>query len=286
MGVTACGATSIASRSKYPPAPHPSEHQFDWDHGRVLDCLQIVLITAGRGILEMHNGKRHSIGPGRAFALLPGVWHRYRPDAATGWDESWVELRGPVIDNFVGSAITEDTVVRPNALLAGLDVALDAIHNRARSVSPSFDPELSALGLGVLAAWMRAEQSSPAQSHIARAVIEAERYFYEHYTEPISIAQLAKRLGIAYSHFRREFKVRTGYSPWQYVIHLRLSRTQRLLASSDATLEDIASRVGFSSGFHLSSVFKTAFRVSPHHWRRQLSEGQKETKPALRRRRK
>jgi len=117
-------------------------------------------------------------------------------------------------------------------------------------------------------------------------VIEAERYFFKHHTDPINIAQLAKRLGIAYSHFRREFKAQTGYSPWQYVIHLRLSRAQRLLASSDATLEDIASRVGFCSGFHLSSVFKTAFRVSPHYWRKQLREGQTETKRTLRRRKK
>jgi transcriptional regulator GlxA family with amidase domain len=56
-------------------------------------------------------------------------------------------------------------------------------------------------------------------------------------------------------------------------LYLRLSRAQRLLASSDATLEDIASRVGFSSAFHLSSAFKKAFRVSPQTWRQQLRDG-------------
>jgi len=273
IGVTACGVTRIPAGSPYPPAPHPSDHHFDWNSGRVLNCLQIVLIPVGQGILEMRQGVKIPIGPGRAFALLPGVWHRYRPDNATGWDESWVELRGPVVDNIVGTYITETTAVRQNALSSGLNAALDAIHNRARNAPPSFDPELSALGLGVLAAWMGASQQSPAQSHITRAVIEAERHFFEHHTEPINVSQLTKRLGIAYSYFRREFKTRTGYSPWQYVLYLRLSRAQRLLASSDATLEDIASRVGFSSAFHLSSAFKKAFRVSPQTWRQQLRDG-------------
>jgi AraC-like DNA-binding protein len=190
-----------------------------------------------------------------------------------------VELQGPIVDNMVGTSLTDATAVRQNALSSGLNAALDAIHNRARNAPPSFDPEMSALGLGVLAAWMGAGQQSPAQSHLTRAVIKAERHFFEHHTESINVSQLTRRLGIAYSYFRREFKARTGYSPWQYVLYLRLSRAQRLLASSDATLEDIASRVGFSSAFHLSSAFKKAFGVSPQSWRHQLRDGRPATEP-------
>ena len=284
LGVTACGVTRIPAGSPYPPIQHPTDHHFNWDQGRVLDCIQIVLIPVGRGVLESRDGVKTPIGPGQAFALLPGIWHRYQPDTSTGWNESWVELRGPVIDNLVGSSITETSSFRQNALSSGLNTALDAIHNRARNALPGFDPEMSALGLGVLAAWMRAGKESPAQSNITRAVIAAERHFIEHQNEPINISKLAQNLGIAYSHFRREFKAHTGYSPWQYVLYLRLSRAQRLLASSDATLDDIASRVGFSSGFHLSSIFKKNFHLAPQTWRQQLRNGQHIEKPASPRR--
>jgi transcriptional regulator GlxA family with amidase domain len=46
-----------------------------------------------------------------------------------------------------------------------------------------------------------------------------------------------------------------------------------MLTSSDAILDDIAARVGFSSGFHLSNAFKQAYGESPDKWRRTLMNG-------------
>jgi AraC-like DNA-binding protein len=87
----------------------------------------------------------------------------------------------------------------------------------------------------------------------------------------VNVEALARRLGVAYSHFRREFKGHTGFAPWQYVLHLRLSRARRMLAAGDATLDEIAARLGFSSAFHFSATFKQSCGVSPDVWRKRLS---------------
>jgi transcriptional regulator GlxA family with amidase domain len=107
-------------------------------------------------------------------------------------------------------------------------------------------------------------------SNIQRAVHRAESYLSDHYRETIQIELLAERLGVAYSHFRRAFLAHTGYSPWRYVIHLRLTRARALMASSNATLDHIAAQTGFSSGFHLSSSFKKAYGIAPDPWRREI----------------
>jgi AraC-like DNA-binding protein len=271
LGVTAAGFTHIPPGTPYPPGRHPNDHDFSWSRGRVLDAFQLVLISDGRGWFETQPTGERLVEAGTAFVLLPGVWHRYRPDPETGWEESWVELQGPTVNALIKSRVlAADQAVRSGVLEAGMETALDAGHERARVGPPGFDAERAAAAFAVLAAWDRAGRSQPVPDRTTRAVAEAERYLAEHHTEPVNIEALARRLGVAYSHFRRAFRKHTGFAPWQYVLHHRLTRARRLLASGDATLDAIADQLGFSSGFHLSTAFKQTFGLSPERWRRRL----------------
>jgi len=273
--VTAAGFTHIPPGAPYPPARHPAGHHFEWAQGRVLDACQIVLITAGRGWFETQATGRREVEAGAAFSVLPRVWHRYRPDPATGWEESWLEVQGSVVDALRRARVlAADTALRRGALAAGLDGALEAVHTRIREARPGFDPELAARALGVLAAWDETRRVGPARSRIVRAVAEAEHHLAAHLAEPVNMRELARHLGVAYSHFRRVFHKHTGFAPWQYMLHLRLAQARRLLAAPDVTLEDAAGQLGFSSAFHLSAAFKRAFGLAPSRWRRQLLKNQ------------
>ncbi len=272
LAVTAAGYTEIAPGAAYPPTRHPADHEFDWSRGRTLAALQVVLISAGAGWFESRPTGRKRVTAGSAFLVLPGVWHRYQPDGRTGWTESWVELRGPVVDRLRRAGVVQAAAaVRRQTEAVGLNEVLEAVHARARAAGRGFDPELAALAMGVLAAWWRVGEARPAQSRTLRAIVEAERYLAAHHTEPVNVQALAARCGVAYSHFRRQFREHTGYAPWQYVLRLRLVRARRLLVAGDAPLDGIAAELGFSSAFHLSSAFKQAFGRAPDHWRREMA---------------
>lgn len=256
-------------KSAYPPRPHPEHHHFVWDQGRVLDALQVVLISSGGGWLETRVCKDRRIEAGMVFLLLPGLWHRYRPDPGTGWEESWIEVQGPVVNELLKArTFPAEEILRTGAVDAGLDEVLDMIHHRARIGGNAFEPELSAAALRALAICEQLGFTGTKSSRIQRAVREAEQYFAKRAGEPINVETLAVKLGVAYSHFRRAFRAKTGFTPWQYVIHLRLIRARRLLASTDAKLDEIAAQVGFSSGFHLSTTFKQTYGLSPSKWRK------------------
>jgi len=274
LGVTGSGHTRIAAGSSYPREKHPEDHQLDWEHGRVLDALQIVLISSGGGWLETRATGERRVEAGMVFLLLPQTWHRYRPDPKTGWTESWIEVQGPVVDELLhAETFPPATILRVGAIGSGIEEVLESIHRGILQGPNGFQPELSAAVLQLLALCSRISQNLARPSQIQRAVSEAEHYLGEHHSEPVNVEALAAKLGVSYSQFRRAFRARTGFAPWKYVIHLRLTRARRMLTSSDAKLDDIAARVGFSSGFHLSNAFKQAYGESPDKWRRTLMNG-------------
>lgn len=267
--VTATGYASVPPRAPYPPATHPEDHLIDWSRGRVLDSYQIVLITAGRGSIATDASERRRVEAGEAFLLLPGVRHTYAPDPLTGWDESWIELRGGNLDTLrQAGVLSAANALRKDGAAGAIAAAMAAVHARVFEAVPGFDPELIARAVRVLAAWAESARKRPTPTRVAAAVGKAERYLAEHLTEPVNMEELSRELGVAYSHFRRAFKDHTGYSPWQYVLQLRLMRARRLLSESEARLEDVAAGLGFNSAFHLSTCFKQAFGVSPSQWRK------------------
>lgn len=88
MAVTAAGQTRIPARMPYPPVRHPTDHTLGWKHGRVLEALQIVVISAGAGVLEFSNAAVHAIERDTAFLVLPHLWHRYYPLPPTPSDSA------------------------------------------------------------------------------------------------------------------------------------------------------------------------------------------------------
>jgi len=269
LAVTAGGCHQQSPGMPYPPPGHPSDHRLTWNNGRVLGAWQIVLITAGRGRFESANQAEHAIDAGTALCLFPGVWHRYAPDPDTGWSEMWLELQGPILRNLQKSGVwtPAQPVSRPPRA-AEATALISRILNRLRD-SPGFDAEISALALQVLALLAgEPHRNRDPESLIHRAVGRAETLLAAQLEDPPGMPALAHELGVAYSYFRREFKVRTGLAPKRYLLRLRLEKARRLLGNSPDSIKVIADRLGFSSAFHLSAAFKREFGVSPSAWRK------------------
>lgn len=85
----------------------------------------------------------------------------------------------------------------------------------------------------------------------------------------VSLMEMARECQLSVTHFARSFRLSTGMSPHQWLLHRRIEKAKALLAGSTVPLAQIADVCGFSSQSHLSSVFKKHNGVSPGFWRRQ-----------------
>lgn len=81
-------------------------------------------------------------------------------------------------------------------------------------------------------------------------------YLDEHYTETISLDQLAEQFYISKYYLAREFKKEFGTTIIQYVLTKKITHAKELLRYSNASIEDIAGLCGIDDASYFNKVFK------------------------------
>ena len=89
----------------------------------------------------------------------------------------------------------------------------------------------------------------------------------ERIAEPHTLDSLADEVRMSRRSFTRHFRALTGTTVKAWLLAERLAITQRLLESSDVSIDSIAQAVGFGSVAVLRQHFREAFGVSPSTWR-------------------
>ena len=267
---TAAGFTNILPDTVYPPRQHPLDHYFDWDNGRVLQSFQIILISAGSGVFECAATRGiQNVEPGTVMVLFPGIWHRYRPAAKTGWVEHWIECQGPVFEEAARTGLVEpEHCLLNGGLIGDFSDCFERCHGLARLDALANQDLLSTLGLHLLAmlGHLRRGERGFAKA-IDDIVQRAHTLISLRCHEPLDLRALAAELRVSYSHLRHSFLARTGVSPRQHYLNTRIQKAQDLLVNTSKSVKEIADVLGFESASHFSKQFKQRVGSPPNCWR-------------------
>ena len=116
------------------------------------------------------------------------------------------------------------------------------------------------------ALWRSTRRGRAAPSHpgIRRAVA----FVGEHFTEPITLSQIASEAGLSRFHFCRRLRQQVGVPFHEYVQALRIKRARVLLSEERLTVTEVAYAIGFNDLSHFDKVFNRMVRVSPTRYRR------------------
>ena len=88
-------------------------------------------------------------------------------------------------------------------------------------------------------------------------------YIYEHYTETVTLEDIASAAHISRSEAGRCFHTFMGCSPVDALIQYRLQTAHRLLSEKTLTLQEISFACGFHSVNYFSRKFKKAYGHAP-----------------------
>jgi AraC-like DNA-binding protein len=101
------------------------------------------------------------------------------------------------------------------------------------------------------------------QKRIKRAIAFME----EHYSDGISLKQIARAAFLSYYHFCRLFRKQMGITCNKYLSILRIRKAKELLSQTELSVTEICYEAGFNSLTHFERVFKKLEGVTPSAYR-------------------
>jgi AraC-like DNA-binding protein len=201
--------------------------------------------------------------------LFPGQWHTYHPYLQTGWNEYYIGFEGPVVDTMMkGGFLSKENQI----LEVGLDEELVSLYSRALDVAEgdkiSSQQYLSGIVLHMIGMILSISKNKIFEiGGVDQKIEQAKIIMNENVYKDIEPEELAMKLNISYSWFRKVFKDYTGYAPAKYFQELKLRKAKQLLISTSQSVKEISFTLNYKSTEHFFSLFKKRTGFTPLEYR-------------------
>jgi len=278
--LTAVGTESVPRGcAAYPSTTHPSMYYFTWKDGRVLPEYQLLYLTRGRMIFESTATPERTVEAGHVVIILPGVWHRYRPDPKTGWEKYWLSANGEDLYRLVKRRIlSPGSCILRTGLREKIRRPYLQILRRVQA-RPGENPHVLAAYVMQLLAETLAAVAPPARPR--GEAKESQRYpgqndplvgralshIWSHSHGVVTVDELAGLMQISRRTLERRFRTVLGQSVLQAITACRLQRAKYLLQQTRLPIDHVAMSAGFPSPAQMTNVFREYEGRTPSHYR-------------------
>ena len=112
---------------------------------------------------------------------------------------------------------------------------------------------------------------SYSKSYVVQRIIQ---YLKANYSQHISLDGIAQNMYLSPVYISKIFKEKTGDSPINYLIQIRLGKAKEMLEENRGSIRTIAAQVGYDDVYHFSKLFKKYYGVSPLYYRKSVIESE------------
>lgn len=101
-------------------------------------------------------------------------------------------------------------------------------------------------------------------------IADSVTYLHAHYLEPdFRIMKLSQLSKMSAKYYEKLFYQRSGVSPKDYVLTLKIERAKELLLNEKNLVKDVAFQLGYSDIYHFGKIFKTRTGYTPSDYRKE-----------------
>ncbi|MBM6864677.1 helix-turn-helix transcriptional regulator [Bacteroides caecigallinarum] len=255
---------------KYPPRKeHPVQFFFTPSKGRKLESYQLLYIVKGKGTFFTSPEESMEIKEGDMIILRPQQWHSYMPDKKTGWKEMWIGFEGTNMDsrfknNFFNKKQTIYRIGVQDNIVSLYDQAIK-VANEEKAGCQQFLAGIANLILGMT---MYYDYNRCFDTAKKEQIDKAKIIIRENLLKEITPEDVASRINMSYSWFRKLFKEYTGVSPAHYIQELKIKEAKHILSESDINIKEVSFYLGFDDIAYFSKVFKKYTGLTPIEYKK------------------
>jgi len=238
-------------------------------------CNEHILIhcVAGKGVVIIDEEVIY-IEANQYVVIPAGKSHLYHADATNPWTIYWMHFSGTqsnlIVDQLIDKVFSSQNIVSFDGVL------IECFNRFCKLLSKGYSREiLDYISLNLshfFSGYLYPSLFDEGDLQDDDVVEKAINFLKSKLNSKIILADIADHVNLSVSHFSKLFKSRTGYTPIEYLNHLKVQRACYLLQFSDKRISVISYELGVDDQYYFSRLFKDHMGVSPSTYRSNLIE--------------
>jgi AraC-like DNA-binding protein len=240
------------------------------------DCLCIVFVKRGDFLFDL-SPKSYDMHTGHILIDKPNYEYRLRPAAG---ECSIFNFPDDFYRQFVDDLNLKHAFFFSNSNLLSLMLKstpeTDYLHYQVmKKVIGAGKLEMDTLVLELLKQIVSSitndalddELDVSLKTHHLVTIEKAKEYIHEKFATDISLFEISGYSCVSPFHFSRIFKKFTSFSPYQYLLNVRLKHSEMMLKNRAMPISEISFSAGFNSAETFATAFKRKYKKNPTQWR-------------------
>lgn len=237
-----------------------------------VDQTILIYNVHGNGTIKTPN-RLIQLPEDHFLIIPPNTPHAYYAETQSPWSIYWVHFAGKKAGEIAKPVLQAILVERSQTSRTKDRIELfeEIFINIDRGFSIETLEYINLCLPRLLSSFTHLQQYRILKTQIAKdPVSQSINFMLENINKKFKLEELASVVRLSMSHFSRLFLSRTGHSPIDYFIQLKIQHSCRLLDNSKLSIADIARESGFDDQFYFSRQFKRVMNMSPREYRNRI----------------
>jgi AraC-like DNA-binding protein len=239
---------------------------------RQFGCPDNILIycVGGRGHYQTAT-KSYTLNANQFMILPPGKFHIYQADIHNPWSIYWVHFSGHKVKQLNKWMQTEE-YEKPTDIDYNKKIIeqWSEMYNALTADYADKNLAFANFCLYRFLTFFICPHQFVQAALPPNPVGESIAYMKANIDKILSVDDLANEFEFSGSHYSSLFRAKTGTSPIDYFIKLKIDYACQLLSQSNLKIKDIATKIGYDDTFYFSRIFKKINGKSPRDYKKSI----------------